>query len=100
MLILWKARQRDPAVGYARTFLTQMEESLATCIERDVKVVTNAGGLNPHGLAQRLDDRPNVGPGRGHRRGRRDDLTSRVQDLQAMAAFANLDAGGHWPTAG
>ncbi len=54
MLILWKARQRDPGLGYARTFYRQMEDVLATCVERGVKVVANAGGLNPAGLAQRL----------------------------------------------
>ena len=54
MLILWKARQKDPDAGYARTFLTQMEEVLGTCLDRGVKIVTNAGGLNPRALADRL----------------------------------------------
>src|SRR5208282_494570 len=54
MLILWKSRQRDPALGYARTFYRQMEEVLGTCVDRGVKVVANAGGLNPAGLAQQL----------------------------------------------
>jgi hypothetical protein len=54
MLILWKARQRDPSAGYATTFLKQMEEVLGTCLERGIKVVTNAGGLNPAGLAAAL----------------------------------------------
>ena len=42
MLILWKSRQRDPALGYARTFYRQMEEVLGTCVDRGVKVVANA----------------------------------------------------------
>src|ERR1700704_4261425 len=54
MLILWKARQKDPSAGYATTFLRQMEEVLGTCLERGVKVVSNAGGLNPAGLAAKL----------------------------------------------
>jgi hypothetical protein len=54
MLILWKSRQRDPSLGYARTFYRQMEEVLGTCIDRGVRVVANAGGLNPAGLAQAL----------------------------------------------
>jgi Acyclic terpene utilisation family protein AtuA len=54
MLILWKARQRDGSLGYATTFYRQMEEVLATCAERGTKVVSNAGGLNPAGLAERL----------------------------------------------
>jgi hypothetical protein len=54
MLILWKARQKDPSAGYAGTFVRQMEDALASCLERGVKVVTNAGGLNPRGLCDRL----------------------------------------------
>ena len=53
MLILAKAQAKDPGAGYARTFLTQMEEVLGTCLERGIKIVSNAGGLNPAGLARR-----------------------------------------------
>ncbi len=56
MLILWKARGRDPGLGYATTFLRQMEEVLGTCLERGVKVVANAGGLNPAGLAAQITE--------------------------------------------
>jgi len=51
MLILGRARAKDPSAGYARTFLTQLEECLGLIVERGVKVVVNAGGLNPPGLA-------------------------------------------------
>jgi hypothetical protein len=54
MLILFKSRQRDPALGYATTFYRQMEDVLGTCVDRGIKVVANAGGLNPAGLAARL----------------------------------------------
>jgi Acyclic terpene utilisation family protein AtuA len=54
MLILWKARQKDPTAGYATTFLTQMEDVLGSCLDRGIKVVSNAGGLNPGGLAGKL----------------------------------------------
>src|SRR5436190_24233167 len=56
MLILWKARFKDPDAGYATTFLRQMEEVLGTCLERGVKVVANAGGLHPAGLAAKLTE--------------------------------------------
>jgi hypothetical protein len=52
MLILARDRLRDPALGYARTFLRQLEECLGTAVERGVKIVANAGGLNPAGLAE------------------------------------------------
>ncbi|MDN5857863.1 MAG: DUF1446 domain-containing protein [Pseudonocardia sp.] len=51
MLILAKAQAKDPALGYAKTFLTQVEDVLGTCLERGIKIVSNAGGLNPAGLA-------------------------------------------------
>jgi hypothetical protein len=52
MLILWKARQKDPESGYARTFLTQIKQVVTECAARGVKVITNAGGLNPTGMAE------------------------------------------------
>ncbi|WP_344523257.1 acyclic terpene utilization AtuA family protein [Streptomyces albiaxialis] len=51
MLILGRDRLKDPARGYAKTFLRQLEEGLALARERGVTLVTNAGGLNPAGLA-------------------------------------------------
>ncbi|SPT57537.1 acyclic terpene utilization AtuA family protein [Actinomadura madurae] len=54
MLILGRGRMKDPDAGYATTFLRQMEESLGLAAERGTKIVTNAGGLNPRGLADRL----------------------------------------------
>ena len=56
MLILHKQRARDAEAGYAGTFLTQMEQVLGTCIDRGIKVVTNAGGLNPSGCARKVRD--------------------------------------------
>ncbi|WP_164010795.1 acyclic terpene utilization AtuA family protein [Pyxidicoccus trucidator] len=54
MLILGRDRMKDPATGFAKTFLRQMEQCLALAVEKRVKVVTNAGGLNPAGLAAAL----------------------------------------------
>ena len=55
MLILGRDRLRDQALGYAKTFLRQMEHCLGLALDRGVKIVTNAGGLNPAGLAATLD---------------------------------------------
>ncbi|PSK96520.1 uncharacterized protein DUF1446 [Murinocardiopsis flavida] len=54
MLILGRDRLKDHRLGYARTFLAQMEECLGVALERGVAIVTNAGGLNPAGLADEL----------------------------------------------
>ncbi len=54
MLILWKARQKDPSAGYATTFVRQLEQVMGTCLERGIRIVANAGGLNPRGCALRI----------------------------------------------
>ncbi|MET7273546.1 acyclic terpene utilization AtuA family protein [Streptomyces flaveolus] len=51
MLILGRDRLKNPDAGYARTFLRQVEECLGLAHDRGVRIVTNAGGLNPAGLA-------------------------------------------------
>jgi hypothetical protein len=95
MLILWKARQKDPSTGYAKTFLTQMEHVLGTCLDRGIRIVSNAGGLNPAGLADQLRqtaERLGLSPRVAHVEG--DDLTERVPDLIASGhQLANLDTG-------
>ena len=54
MLILGRDRLKDAELGYARTFLRQMEDCLGLALDKGVKIVTNAGGLNPAGLAEAL----------------------------------------------
>ncbi|PXX65224.1 uncharacterized protein DUF1446 [Nocardia tenerifensis] len=54
MLILGRDRMKDPSLGYAKTFVKQIEDCLGLALERNVQIVANAGGLNPSGLAQRL----------------------------------------------
>jgi len=51
MLILGRQQAADPAAGFARTFAKQLEECLADALARGVRIVSNAGGLNPGGLA-------------------------------------------------
>src|SRR4051812_6458447 len=56
MLILGRDTLRGPSLGYVRTFVRQVEDCLGLAVERGVKLVSNAGGLNPAGLADRLRD--------------------------------------------
>jgi len=95
MLILWKARLKDAGLGYARTFLRQMEDVLGTCLDRGVKVVANAGGLNPAGLAAKLAElaaRLGLTARIAYITG--DDLSDRVPELRDKGAgLANLDTG-------
>jgi hypothetical protein len=52
MLILGGDRRKDPSLGYAKTFLRQLAGCLTLARRRGVRIVTNAGGLNPAGLAR------------------------------------------------
>ncbi len=56
MLILGRDRMRDPAAGYARTFLRQLRGVLKQAVDGGVRIVTNAGGLNPAGLAAAIGE--------------------------------------------
>ena len=55
MGVLLKARTKDPDLGYARTFLTQLEDVLADCLDRGIRIVSNAGGLNPRACAAQVE---------------------------------------------
>ena len=54
MSIMQKQRSRDPRAGYARDFVTQVEQALTAIVERGVKVISNAGGVNPFGCRSAL----------------------------------------------
>jgi hypothetical protein len=54
MVILGRDRAKDPRRGYATTFLRQLEAGLGLALQRGVRIVANAGGLNPAGLAEAL----------------------------------------------
>jgi hypothetical protein len=93
MAILLRKRMKNPDEGYAQTFLQQMEGVLAECLAKGIKVVSNAGGLNPAGLAralealaQKLGLKPRIAWIDG------DDLAPRLQALQAEGeSFFHMD---------
>lgn len=93
MLILGRDQLKDPGAGFARTFLRQLEDCLGLAHERGVRIVTNAGGLNPAGLAdavRELARRLGVAARVAHVEG--DDLRGRFPD--ALAAHAYLGGFG------
>ena len=96
MLILGRDRLKDPALGYARTFVRQVEDCLGIAVERGVKIVANAGGLNPAGLAARLREVAHglgLDPAIAHVEG--DDLRARAAELGLEGALtANAYLGG------
>ncbi|MGV0643934.1 acyclic terpene utilization AtuA family protein [Mycolicibacterium sp. XJ2546] len=97
MSILAKSRERGRA-GYATTFVTQMEQVLGQCRERGVKVVSNAGGIDPQGCAdqvRQIADRLGIAISVAVVGG--DDLTERLDELRAAGeAFPHLDTGQTW----
>ncbi len=101
MLLLGKA-VLSGRPGYARTFLTQMEQVLPACAERGIKIVSNAGGLDPAGCAAAVREvarRAGVHLTVAHVEG--DDLLPRLPELTAAGHdLANLDTGERLADAG
>ncbi len=93
MALLFRMKQKDPEKGYVTTFLTQMEQVMGTCLDRGIKIVANAGGLNPKGLAmdlKALSRTLGLNPTIAYIRG--DDLLPGLSDLQkAGEAFRHMD---------
>ncbi len=95
MLILARTRAGGRSGGWARTFLTQLEQVMGTCLDKGIRVVSNAGGLDPAGcaaavaeLAGKLGLAPRIAYVAG------DDLMGRLDELTAAGvAFTNLDTG-------
>ncbi|WP_156686514.1 acyclic terpene utilization AtuA family protein [Mycobacterium sp. Marseille-P9652] len=98
MLILGRDRMKHPERGYAKTFLNQLEDCLGEARDRGVRIVANAGGLNPAGLAdaiRALAERLGVDARVAHVEG--DDLLARAADLglgSPLTANAYLGAWG------
>lgn len=98
MLILGRDRMKHPERGYAKTFLTQLEQCLGLAHDNQVRIVTNAGGLNPAGLARAVRElaaRLGVPVTVAHVEG--DDLLDRAAELGfpgVLTANAYLGAWG------
>jgi hypothetical protein len=95
MLILARTRAKRPGGGYARTFVAQMEQVMGTCLERGIKVVSNAGGLDPDHCAEAVAEvaaRLGLSPTIAYVNG--DDLLPRLGELHGAGFnLANLEAG-------
>ncbi|MAI24739.1 MAG: exopolyphosphatase [Spirochaeta sp.] len=94
MLILARTRVKRPNGGYARTFVTQMEQVMGTCMDRGIKVVSNAGGLDPQGcaegvaeVAEKLGLHPKIAYVNG------DDLMPRVDELLRDDQIRHFETG-------
>ncbi len=97
MLILSRIRAKHPGGGFARTFVGQMEQVMGTCLDRGIRVVSNAGGLDPGGCADavaEVADRLGLSPTIAYIDG--DDLLPRITELAesgALRPFASVELG-------
>jgi len=85
MLILARTQAKRPRGGFARTFVTQMEHVMGTCLDRGIKVVSNAGGLDPDGCAEavaEVAEKLGLNPVIAYVAG--DNLMSRINDVELL----------------
>ena len=95
MLILSRIRAKRPGAGFARTFVDQIEQVMGTCLDRGIKVVSNAGGLDPGGCADavaEVADRLGLTPTIAYVDG--DDLMPRLPDLIAAGSLGPFGGAG------
>ena len=97
MSILQKQKERDPRMGYARDFIGAMESVFPAVAERGVKVIANAGGVNPVACAEALLDAASTHGVRGKIRigvVTGDDILARLDELMAAGhELKNMDTG-------
>ena len=95
LMILLKDKLKNPEQGFAKTFLRQLQDVAKTCSERNIKIVVNAGGLNPSGLARAADavyEEAGIAAAVAYIEG--DDLLPRLAELQAQGeTLEHLDRG-------
>ena len=93
MALLIKSKMKNPDAGYVPTFLMQMEEIMGECLDKKIRIVSNAGGLNPKGMAdalKSLGDKCGLHPKIAHIEG--DDLLPRIKTLQDQGEpFLHMD---------
>ncbi len=95
MAILYTQKMKRDTGGYVATFLKQVKEVLATCVAKDIRIVSNAGGLNPAAMAAAVEaiaEELGLAVQVAYIDG--DDLMPRLEALQAQGeAFSNMDTG-------
>lgn len=97
MAILASKKSQNPAMGYVGTFVKQVKQVLADCMEKNIKIVTNAGGLNPKAMADALEGVANeLGLPAKIAYIDGDDLLPRLDQLKASGeALLNIDTGAN-----
>ncbi|MHB8917600.1 MAG: acyclic terpene utilization AtuA family protein, partial [Desulfocucumaceae bacterium] len=95
LAILQKARQKDPAKGYVEDMFFSL--LLAPCREKGVKILTNAGGINPGGAGRMVLELAKRMGLKGLRIAviTGDDILPRIGELRSMGVdFSDMEGGG------
>ena len=102
MSIMQKQRSRDPGAGYAKDFIPLMKEILPACVERDIRVTANAGGVNVEGCAEAVKEvARELGLGGKLKIGivTGDDIMPRIDELlERGVEMRNMDTGANLDT--
>jgi hypothetical protein len=96
MSIMQKLKSRDPNAGYATDFVEMLRRILPRCKEKGIKVVANAGGVNPRGCLEAIRKVVGELKLKGVRIGivEGDDILARLPELMKSGeTFKNLDSG-------
>lgn len=97
MSIMQKQRSRDPSAGYAKDFVPLMKQILPACVERNIRVTANAGGVNVEGCANAVRDiARELGLGGKVRIGivTGDDIMAKLDELLGRGIqLTNMDTG-------
>jgi hypothetical protein len=97
MSIMQKQKARDPNAGYARDFVPLMKQILPACVERNIRVTANAGGVNVEGCAAAVRDVARELGLRGKLRigiVTGDNMLDRIDDLLGRGIeLRNMDSG-------
>ncbi len=97
MAIMQKLRMRNPKMGYATDFVDLIERILPDLVEKDIKVIANAGGVNPTGCVEAIIARVEKLGVSGIKIAivEGDDILDSLDDLMKKGCeFKNMDNGG------
>ncbi|GJQ20559.1 MAG: ABC transporter substrate-binding protein [Bacteroidia bacterium] len=96
MSILQKQKNRDPRMGYARDLVLLMRDLLPACIEKNIRIITNGGGVNPIACSDAICEMAGSLGVRALKVGvvLGDDILDRIDDLQKDGhALKNMETG-------
>jgi hypothetical protein len=103
MSIMQKQKKRNPELGYARDLVHIVESILPTCLEKDIKIISNGGGANPAGCREAIFAWARKKGIKGLKIGTAagDDILGRIDELRSAGVkFDNMETGEDFESIG